>query len=170
MPLFRRESIQSPLKAVINAADLQAEAEPSVEIDTSLVPKPLPAKKPSLDIMKATALHFARRGWLVKQVFSKWRQRLHDQVKWMEACRRSVRYKEKAQAERLSRSVGGPPTPNSRAHGKTPSETRAPLKKRLRERLSGEYRPPADDEELARRFEKVITGIGLFIPVDSILR
>jgi hypothetical protein len=154
--LFRRESIQSPLKAVVSAADIEAEAEPSTEkLNTSLVTRPPPAKKPSFDIMKATALHFARRGWLVKQAFSKWRQRLSDHAKWIEACRRSARYKEKAQAERLSRSVGGSPVPRSRAHRRTPSETRVPLKKRLRERLSGEYRPPANDEALARRFEKV---------------
>lgn len=154
--LLRRESTQSPLKAVVSAADIEAEAEPSAgKLHTSLVAGPSPAKKPSLDIMKATALHFARRSWLVKQAFSKWRRRLSDQAKWIEACRRSVRYKEKAQAERLSRSVDDPPALNGRAHRKTPSETRAPLKKRLRERLSGDYRPPANDEELARRFEKV---------------
>jgi len=151
--LLRRESIQSPLKTVVSAADIEAEAEPSTEkLNTSQVAGPVPAEKPSLDIMKATALHFARRGWLVKQAFSKWQQRLSDHAKWIEACRRSAHYKEKAQAERLSRSVGGSPAQN---HRRTPSETRAPLKKRLRERLSGEYRPPANDEELARRFEKV---------------
>ena len=153
--LFRRESIQSPLKAVVSATDIEGEAEPSTEkLNTSLVSRPSPVKKPSLDIMKATALHFARRSWLVKKAFSKWRQRLSDHAKWIEACRRSARYKEKAQAERLSRSVGGSPAPNGRMHRRTPSETRVPLKKRLRERLSGEYRP-ANDAELARRFEKV---------------
>ncbi|KAH0835800.1 hypothetical protein J3R83DRAFT_9655 [Lanmaoa asiatica] len=153
--LLRRESTQSPLKAVVSAADVEAEPEPSaVKLNTSLVAGPPSAEKPSFDIMKATALHFARRSWLVKQAFSKWRQRLSDQVRWIEACRRSTHYKEKAQAERLSRSVGGPPAPNGRTRRKTPSEPRAPLKKRLRDRLSGEYRPPANDEELARRFEK----------------
>lgn len=148
--------MQSPLKAVVNAADVEAEAEPSAEkLDASLVSGPPPAKKHSLDIMEATALHFTRRGWLVKQAFSKWRQRLSDHAKWIEACRRSTIYKEKAQAERLSRSVGSRPSANARAHRKTPSETRVPLKKRLRERLSGEYQPPVNDEELARRFEKV---------------
>lgn len=157
--LFRKESIQSPLKTVITAAEIEAEAGPSGEkLNTSLATGPPPTvEKPSLDIMKATAVHFARRGWLVKETFSKWRERVNDQARWIEACRRSTRYKEKAQAERLSRSLGGPPAPvsNSRANGRTPFETRAPLKKRLRERLSGEYRPPADDEELAKRFEKV---------------
>lgn len=154
--LARRESIQSPLKAVINAADVEEKPEPSTEkLHTSLVAGPPPVKKPSLDIMKATAFHFVRRSWLVKQAFSKWRQRLSNHVKWIEACRRGARYKEKVQAERLSRSVGGSPAPSGHAHRRTPSETRAPLKKRLRGRLSGEYRPPANDEELARRFEKV---------------
>ncbi|KAI9455637.1 SAC3/GANP/Nin1/mts3/eIF-3 p25 family-domain-containing protein [Boletus coccyginus] len=153
--LLRRESIQSPLKVVISAADVEAEAEPSTEkLNTSQVAGPVPAEKPSLDIMKAAALHFARRGWLVKQAFSKWRQRLSDHAKWIEACQRSAHYKEKARTERLSRSVSGSPVRNGRMHRRTPSETRAPLKKRLRERLSGEYRPPANDEELARRFEK----------------
>ncbi|KAF8128981.1 hypothetical protein EV363DRAFT_1400231 [Boletus edulis] len=132
--LFRRESLQSPLKPVVSAADIEAEAEPPVEkLNTPLVTRPPPAEKLS---RKATALHFARRGWLVKQAFCRWQQRFNDQVKWIEACRRSTRYKEKVQAERLSRSVGGSPP------------------KRLRVRLSGEYRPPANDEELARRFEK----------------
>lgn len=151
--LYRRESIQSPLKPVASATDIEAEAER--KLNTSLVARSPPAEKPNLDIMEATALHFARRGWQAKQAFTKWRQRLSDQVKWIEACRRSARYKEKAQAERLSRSVGGPPASNGRPNRKTPSETRTPLKKRLRERLSGEYQPPANDEDLARRFEKV---------------
>ncbi|KAF8549502.1 hypothetical protein OG21DRAFT_1500373 [Imleria badia] len=151
--LIRRESIQTPLKLVANAPDIEAEAER--KLNTSLVARPPPPeKKPSLDIMEATALHFERRGWQVEQAFFKWRQRLSVQVKWIEACRRSARYKEKAQAERLSRSVGGLHSPYGRPHRKTSSETRTPLKKRLRERLSGEYRPPTNDEELARRFEK----------------
>ena len=154
--LSRRESMQSPLKAVVSAADVEGEVEPSAEkLNASLVSGPAPAKKPSLDIMKAMALHFARRGWLVKRAFSKWRQRLSDHAKWIEACRRSTLYKEKARTGRLSRSIGSSPSADERTHRRTPSETRAPLKKRLRERLSGEYRLPANDEELARRFEKV---------------
>ncbi|KAG9312753.1 SAC3/GANP/Nin1/mts3/eIF-3 p25 family-domain-containing protein [Chiua virens] len=153
---LRRGSTESRLKIEITATDVEAESESSSveKLNTTLVTAPPPTEKPSLDIMKATSLHFARGGWLVRSAFSKWRQRLGNHAKWLEACQRSTNYKEKAQAERLSRSIGGHPATNGHAHRETSSERRTPLKKRLRERLSGEYRPPANDDELVRRFEK----------------
>ncbi|KAH7886763.1 SAC3/GANP/Nin1/mts3/eIF-3 p25 family-domain-containing protein [Phlebopus sp. FC_14] len=141
--LLRRDSMQSPLRASISAADNKASND---------IAHPLQLGKPTLAIMKPTALNFSRGSWLVRESFSRWRQRLADRVRWMEACQRSNTYSEKVQAERLSRSTGSLPPEKSRRIDS--SETRAPLRKRLKNRLSGEYRPPQNDEELARRFEK----------------
>ncbi|KIJ19387.1 hypothetical protein PAXINDRAFT_178967 [Paxillus involutus ATCC 200175] len=150
--LLRRDSIQSPLRAAISAADIEAKIEaPAERLETSVAAGPSHVEKPTLDIMKATAHHFALSGWLVKESFSRWQQRLVERAKWIEACRRSTAYKEKVQAERLSRSVG---SPSEKKRKTAPQETRTPLKKRLRSRLSGDYKPPQNDEELARRFEK----------------
>ncbi|KIJ67361.1 hypothetical protein HYDPIDRAFT_37902 [Hydnomerulius pinastri MD-312] len=148
--LLRRDSVQSPLRAALNAAEIEAPAEG--KLDISLTAGPPPVKKPNLDIMKATAMNFARRSSLVKKSFSQWRHRLTDRVKWIEACRRSKAYSEKAQAERLSRSTGSPLSEKKRKSA--PQDAHVPLRKRLKDRLSSEYRPPQNDEELAKRFEK----------------
>ncbi|KIK95746.1 hypothetical protein PAXRUDRAFT_826697 [Paxillus rubicundulus Ve08.2h10] len=150
--LLRRDSAQSPLRAAVSAADIEAKIDASTERpETSVATGPSPVEKPTLDIMKATADGFARGGWVVREYFSRWQQRLVERARWIEACRRSTAYKEKVQAERLSRSVS---SPSEKKRKTAPRETPTPIKKRLRSRLSSDYKPPQNDEELAKRFEK----------------
>ncbi|KAL4071877.1 SAC3/GANP/Nin1/mts3/eIF-3 p25 family-domain-containing protein [Scleroderma citrinum] len=146
--LLRRDSNPSPLRAAVSNADSE------VHDDKPKAPtlsRPDQVERVDLAVMEATALKLARKCILVKTYFSRWRQRLSDRAKWLEACRRSQAYSEKVQAERLSR-VDAAPT-SEKKQKLVPTEPRTHLKSREKKRPSLESRPQTD-EELARRFEK----------------
>lgn len=106
---------------------------------------------------KEKAARFKCRGVLVKNCFSRWKQRLMDRVEYLEAVRRSDEYSKKLQMEReLSASVsvsscsGG--DKKRRISGMSPDSAQ---RKRARKRLSVKYTPPRTQDELVRRLQEV---------------
>lgn len=150
--LLRRDSVQTPLRSGITAADLETV---STKLEDEMTPTSSSTKQIDKDTLRSSAFSFIQKSSLVKETFRKWRERTADRTKWKEACRRSDAYSQRVHAERLSKSTSSLPQENKR---KVVSPERpSPVRKRLRNRLSGEYRPPPSDEELLKRFEKVST-------------
>lgn len=150
--LQRRDSVQTPLRIGITAADLEAV---STKLESPLNGKALissSTSKLSQETLESKAFAFARRSLLIKEVFHEWMERTAGRTKWKEACRRSEAYSQLVHTERLSKGTSSLPQENKR---KVVSPERpSPVRKRLRNRLSSEYRPPASDDELVKRFEK----------------
>ncbi|KAG1893364.1 SAC3/GANP/Nin1/mts3/eIF-3 p25 family-domain-containing protein [Suillus fuscotomentosus] len=150
--LHRRDSVQTPLRSGITAANLEAVS--------SKLESPVNGKAPALsstsnvdqETLESKALAFARRNLIIKEAFQEWRERTANRTKWKEACLRSEAYSQRVHTERLSKSTSSLPQENKRKVV-TP-ERPSPVRKRLRHRLSSEYRPPPSDEELLKRFEK----------------
>lgn len=106
---------------------------------------------------KEKAARFKRRGVLVKNCFSRWKQKLMDQVEYLEAVRRSSEYSKKLQAERelsASTSVSSSGDKKRRDQGMSPD---AAQRKRARKRQSAKYAPPRTAEDLIRRLQEVCT-------------
>jgi hypothetical protein len=106
---------------------------------------------------KEKGTRFKCRGVLVKNCFSRWKQRLMGRVEYLEAVRRSDEYSKKLQTEReLSASVsvsscsGG--DKKRRISGMSPDSAQ---RKRARKRLSVKYAPPRTQDELVRRLQEV---------------
>ncbi|KAF8962842.1 SAC3/GANP/Nin1/mts3/eIF-3 p25 family-domain-containing protein [Flammula alnicola] len=116
--------------------------------------------------MKKKALAFAQKSLLVKETFERWIQRATDRAAYLEARRHGDEYREK-----LQNSVNGRQNQillRTSKNRLTLDKKRrisingailgehgpSPLKKRARKRMSGEYRPPRTDEDLARRFKE----------------
>ncbi|KAH7906674.1 SAC3/GANP/Nin1/mts3/eIF-3 p25 family-domain-containing protein [Hygrophoropsis aurantiaca] len=138
--LLRSEASQSPLRSVING-----------DIPSDKLHSPLNISSDS-DDLDTKALIFSRKGILVRHIFEQWRERTASRIKWLEACRRSDSYSQKIQNERLSRSTASPTPEKKRKLGS--HEARIPIRKRLKSRLSAEYKPPQTDGELVKRFEQ----------------
>jgi hypothetical protein len=151
--LHRRDSVQTPLRSGITAADLEAV---STTLESPLNGKTSFSSSISnvdQETLESKALAFSRRNLVIKEAFHEWRDRTADRTKWKEACQRSEAYSQRVHRERLSKSTSSLPQENKRKVV-TP-ERPSPVRKRLRNRLSSEYRPPPSDEELVKRFEKV---------------
>jgi len=110
---------------------------------------------------KEKAIRFKRRGVLVKNCFSRWKQRLMDRVEYLEAVRKSDEYSKKLQTEReLSTSVsvsscsGG--DRKRRISGMSPDSAQ---RKRARKRLSVKYAPPRTQDDLVRRLREVCASL-----------
>lgn len=106
---------------------------------------------------KEKATRFKCRGVLVKNCFSRWKQRLMDRVEYLEAVRKSDEYSKKLQMEReLSASVsvsscsGG--DRKRRISGMSPDSAQ---RKRARKRLSVKYTPLRTQDELVRKLQEV---------------
>ena len=106
---------------------------------------------------KEKAVRFKCSGVLVKNCFSRWKQRLMDRVEYLEAVRKSDEYSKKLQTEReLSASIsvsscsGG--DRKRRISGMSPDSAQ---RKRARKRLSVKYVPPRTDDDLVRRLREV---------------
>ncbi|KAH7925714.1 hypothetical protein BV22DRAFT_1010643 [Leucogyrophana mollusca] len=141
---LRNESSQSPLRSV-TAADVPSDKLHSpLNVSSDIIGK---------DELQRKALAFSRKGVLVKDIFDRWRERTAARIKWIEACRRSDSYSQKVQTQRRLPSNTGNITPE-RKRKTGPVDTRTPVRKRLKNRLSTEYKPPRNDEELAKRFEQ----------------
>ncbi|KAI6133001.1 SAC3/GANP/Nin1/mts3/eIF-3 p25 family-domain-containing protein [Pisolithus croceorrhizus] len=141
--LLRRDSFQSPLRSsTVPATSETYKDKPKAQ---SL------AQSDQIDVLGAAALKFARKCYLVKTYFSRWRRRLSDRAKWIEACKRSQEYSERVHAERLSRSTTTAIPAKKRRI--VPTEDSVPLKKRAKSRPASEFKSPQTDEELAKRFE-----------------
>ncbi|KAG1824658.1 SAC3/GANP/Nin1/mts3/eIF-3 p25 family-domain-containing protein [Suillus subaureus] len=150
--LHRRDSVQTPLRSGITAADLETI---STKLESPLNGKASsssPISNVDQETLKSKAFAFARRNLVIREAFHAWRERTANRTKWKEACLRSDAYSQRVHTERLSKSTSSLPQENKRKVV-TP-ERPSPVRKRLRNRLSSEYRPPASDEELVKRFEK----------------
>lgn len=107
----------------------------------------------SSEELKAQALAFAQKGLVVKTCFKRWLQRTMDNAAWLEACQHSEAYREKVQHQKQARDS---PIDKKRRISNGPiASSVSPKKKRVRRRVSAEYKPPRTDEELARRFKEV---------------
>ena len=109
---------------------------------------------------KEKAIRFKCRGVLVKNCFSRWKQRLLDRVEYLEAVRKSDEYSKKLQMEReLSASIsvssysGG--DRKRRISGMSPDSAQ---RKRARKRLSVKYTPSRTQDDLVRRLQEVRAG------------
>ncbi|KAG2155297.1 SAC3/GANP/Nin1/mts3/eIF-3 p25 family-domain-containing protein [Suillus bovinus] len=150
--LHRRDSVQTPLRSGITVADLEAV---STKLESPLNGKASASPSTSVadqEALESKAFAFARRSLVIKEAFHEWRERAANRTKWKEACLRSEAYSQRVHTERLSKSTSSLPQENKRKVV-TP-ERPSPVRKRLRNRLSNEYRPPPSDEELLKRFEK----------------
>ncbi|OJA16646.1 hypothetical protein AZE42_04045 [Rhizopogon vesiculosus] len=147
--LLRRDSVQTPLRLGITATDLEAV---STKLENGKAPDSSSTTQIDKEALKSKAFSFIRKSLLIKEAFHDWREKTAARTQWKEACRRSDAYSQRVQAERLSKSTSSLPQENKR---KVISPERpSPVRKRLRNRLSSEYRPPPSDEELLKRFEK----------------
>lgn len=150
--LHRRDSVQTPLRSGITAANLEAV---STKLESPLngqAPASSSTSNVDQETFESKAFAFARRSLVIKETFHEWRERTANRTKWKEACLRSEAYSQRVHTERLSKSTSSLPQENKRKVV-TP-ERLSPVRKRLRNRLSSEYRPPPSDEELVRRFER----------------
>ena len=106
---------------------------------------------------KEKATRFKCRGILVKNCFSRWKQRLMDRVEYLEAVRKSEEYSKKLQMEReisTSKSVssyGG----GDRKRGISGMSPDSAQRKRARKRQSVKYAPPRTEDDLVRRLREV---------------
>ncbi|KAF8621366.1 hypothetical protein AX15_007833 [Amanita polypyramis BW_CC] len=102
--------------------------------------------------MRIKALAFAQKGFLVKQYFETWKQRVARHAAWLEACRHSDTYRQKIRGHRQAR---GEITEKKRRRstGLTAASDDSP-KKRIRKRISMDYQSPRTDEELAQRLKE----------------
>jgi hypothetical protein len=150
--LHRRNSLQTPLRSGITAADFETV---STKLESPLNGKELassPTSNVDQETLESKAFAFARKNLVIKEAFHEWRERTVNRTKWKEACLRSEAYSQRVHTERLSKSTSSLPQENKRKVV-TPEQS-SPARKRLRNRLSSEYRPPPSDEELVKRFEK----------------
>ncbi|KAG1858520.1 SAC3/GANP/Nin1/mts3/eIF-3 p25 family-domain-containing protein [Suillus subluteus] len=150
--LHRRDSVQTPLRSGITATDLETVL---TKLESPLNGKASassPTSNVDQETLESKAFAFARRSLVIKEAFHEWRERTANRTKWKEACLRSEAYSQRVHTERLSKSTSSLPQENKRKVV-TP-ERPSPVRKRLRNRLSSEYQPPASDEELVKRFEK----------------
>lgn len=152
--LLRRDSIQTPLRSGITAADLETV---STKLENGKTPDTSSTSQIDKEALESKAFSFIRKSLLIKEVFHEWRERTAARTKWREACRRSDAYSQRVQAERLSKSTSSLPQEMDLKRKVLSPERPSPVRKRLRNRLSGEYRPSPSDEELLKRFEKVST-------------
>ncbi|KJA18922.1 hypothetical protein HYPSUDRAFT_44772 [Hypholoma sublateritium FD-334 SS-4] len=122
------------------------------------------------EVQKERALAFARRSVLVRSAFERWVQRATDRAAYLEARRHDEEYRAKlhraradgrAGALELARAGNGMSVDKKRrvstngTAGDEHHHGQAPMKKRAaRKRVSGDYRAPRTDEELARRFKE----------------
>ena len=111
------------------------------------------AQAPTREAMRAQALDFAQKGFLVKQYFEIWKQRAIKHAAWLEACRQSDSYRRKVRAQRQARAEMAEKK-RRMSMGSTIVSDTSP-KKRIRRRISTEYQPPRTDEELAQRLKEV---------------
>lgn len=116
--------------------------------------------KESDENLESRAINFLKTCTLVKNCFGRWRQSLIDKDAWTEACRRSDAYSRKILRQRSSDSL----TSERKRRATLGSLSDTPLKKRARQRVSGEYKKPHVDEELARRFQAVSLDSFFFSP------
>lgn len=114
-----------------------------------------------IEDMKKNALAFLQKSLLVKNTFARWLKRTMDRAAWQEACRHGDEYRQKINSQSRHSSVHKTPRPVTPPEKKRQISMNgvdlSPLKKRIRKRISADYRPPRTDEDLVKRFTEVCT-------------
>lgn len=153
--VFRASSVSSPSKAKINGKGKAPDRLPySMFDDLEEVEK-----------MKKIAQSFVQKSLLVRESFRKWVKKTTERAEWHEAIKHSDEYKKKLQSQRLNQSRQSSIMRSTSTRPGTPSDKKrrislngldvSPSKKRAKKRVSGEYRAPRTDEQLAKRFKEV---------------
>ncbi|KAF8736497.1 hypothetical protein AX14_014477 [Amanita brunnescens Koide BX004] len=144
----------SPVPSPSKLAERKAQRRTSVVINGKGKGKEVEsaAPAPTHEEMRAQALSFAQKGFLVKQYFEIWKQRAIKHAAWLEACRQSDSYRRKVRAQRQARAEMAEKKRRI-SMGSTIVSDSSP-KKRIRRRISTEYQPPRTDEELAQRLKE----------------
>ena len=112
---------------------------------------------------KEKATSFKRRGILVKNCFSRWKQRLMDKVEYLEALEKSEEYSKKLRIERESStsvsisSSGG--DRKRRVSGMSPDTAQ---RKRARKRQSIKYAPQRTEDDLVKTLQEVCADLITF--------
>jgi hypothetical protein len=107
---------------------------------------------------KKKATRFKRRGILVQNCFSRWKQRLMDQVEYLEAVKKSDEHRKRVQTEReLSASISVSSSGGDRKRRVSGMSPDAAQRKRARKRQSLKYTPPRTEDDLIRRLREVRT-------------
>lgn len=124
--------------------------------------------------MKKKALEFAQKSTVVRESFRRWLKLTMDRAAYLEARKRGDEYRQKLQHSNHARqqsilqssknvdSLDKKRRISTNGRALALGDSPSPLKKRARKRMSGEYRPPRTDEDLAKRFKEVQT---VFLPL-----
>ncbi|KIL58844.1 hypothetical protein M378DRAFT_188122 [Amanita muscaria Koide BX008] len=107
---------------------------------------------PTHEQMEAQAIVFEKKSIIVKQSFERWKQRAISYAAWLEACRQSDSYRRKVQ---LQRQVHAEMAKKRRLSTGSALASDTTPKKRIRGRVSADYRLPRTDDQLAQRLKEV---------------
>lgn len=102
---------------------------------------------------------FERRSLVIKQPFKRWLKLTTDRAVFAEAVERGDAYS-KQEREKMMKF---PDSKKRRLSTNITRDSPPPARKRVRKRVSQEYRPPRTDEELAKRFKQVSTIFGIYL-------
>jgi len=109
---------------------------------------------------KEKAVRFKCRGVLVKNCFSRWKQRLMDHVEYLEAVRKGNEYSDKLTERELSASISvSSCSGGDRKRRISGMSLDSAQRKRARKRLSAKYAPPRTDDDLVRRLREVCASL-----------
>ena len=150
-PLYFPSPNTSPVRTFAGNGTLQAQSPSSSASDPPKIFSLSNGKsrQPAVDL-DAMVLPFLRRCLLVKDCFDRWKQKVIDRAAWIEAYEHSDTYRQKIQHERKPRA----PAPEKKRRASSVLFLQTP-QKRIKKRISSEYKPPQTDEELAQRFKEV---------------
>ena len=110
-------------------------------------------------VLKKKAYDFYQAS-LSKRYYGRWKTKFSTTAKWIKAYQRSDAYRQKIQKARQSHNAS--PDRKRTISISVAASSESPYKKRAKRRISSDYQPPRDDEELAKRFKEV--QIVLFHP------
>jgi len=105
---------------------------------------------------KEKAARFKSRGVLVKNCFSRWKQRFMEQMEYLEALRTDNERSNKLTNRELSASISvSSCSGGDRKRRISGMSLDSAQRKRARKRLSAKYAPPRTDDDLVRRLREV---------------
>ncbi|KAM6499495.1 SAC3 domain containing protein [Amanita muscaria] len=149
-PVHNFSPFPSPAKT---SAERKSQSEPSIGIVNGKgkgkeVENGAP---PTHEQMEAQAIVFEKKSIIVKQSFERWKQRAISYAAWLEACRQSDSYRRKVQ---LQRQVHAEMAKKRRLSTGSALASDTTPKKRIRGRVSADYRLPRTDDQLAQRLKE----------------
>jgi len=139
------------LHPTLSAISLNGESKPPQVVAES--------SKESRTVLKTKAYDFYQTS-LSKRYYGRWKTKFSKKAQWIKAYQRSDAYRQKIQKARQSHNAS--PDRKRTISISVAASSESPYKKRAKRRISSDYQPPRDDEELAKRFKEV--QIVLFHP------